>query len=258
MPPSTPTPPARVVLVTIPKAGTYLFSETIRRLGFEQTHLHLAPDRVVAYDPARLDEGRAHPERFQVDCRIEQSTRLVRAGQFAASHLPCNERTLAALEDCRVIFATRELRSSLVSRARFDTKTGRFPNPEGVADPSRLVAAYLGRYAPARFEAPAPSSDGSRTSACSPSGSRTCRARHLGHRRDARAPGPALLRRTRRRHHRGCRGRNADDARGPPPTSTPSGPTMPKPASQQFGGPGLNDRFGYPSPPGVPPRWRDA
>jgi len=138
--------PARVVLVTIPKAGTYLFSEAVRRLGFEQTHLHLAPDRVVAYDPARLDEGRAHPERFQVDCRIEQSTRLVRHGQFAASHLPCNERTIAALDGCRVVFAVRELRSALASRARFDTETGR-------VEPRGSLTDHLAHHAPAQLDA---------------------------------------------------------------------------------------------------------
>lgn len=253
MPPSTPTPPARVVLVTIPKAGTYLFSETIRRLGFEQTHLHLAPDRVVAYDPARLDEGRAHPERFQVDCRIEQSTRLVRAGQFAASHLPCNERTLAALEDCRVIFATRELRSSLVSRARFDTKTGRFPNPEGVADPSRLVAAYLGRYAPARFEAlraqlgwlthPGVLTVRFEDLLARDTSAIAAMRAHLGP-----APLPAEP--------------DADIIEGSlaAETLTRSGSTSDlhtlwtdeaEAVFQQFGGPDLNDRFGYPEPAGV-------
>ncbi|GJM18385.1 MAG: hypothetical protein DHS20C14_05980 [Phycisphaeraceae bacterium] len=151
------TTPARVVLVTIPKAGTYLFSEAVRRLGFEQTHLHLAPKRVVAYDPARLEEGRAHPERFQVDCSIEQSVRLVRAGQFAASHLPFDETTADALEGCRVVFAMRELRAALVSRMRFRFTTGRTEAPEGFGEDDEQtreqVATHLSANAGVQLDA---------------------------------------------------------------------------------------------------------
>ncbi len=53
--------PPRVVLNSIPKAGTCLISEIIARLGFHQTYLHLALKRVIAYDRNLLHSGRSGP-----------------------------------------------------------------------------------------------------------------------------------------------------------------------------------------------------
>ncbi|MEZ6243350.1 MAG: sulfotransferase domain-containing protein [Phycisphaerales bacterium] len=150
-------PPARVILVTVPKAGTYLVSEIVRRLGFEQTHLHLAMTRVVAYDPALLDEGRSNPARFEVKCPIRESIRLVRCGQFAASHLPYEPEAVSALSGCRVVFATRELRSALVSWMRFYVATGRASGPKAIEDtrssPQEMTIADLEANAGDRLDA---------------------------------------------------------------------------------------------------------
>lgn len=149
-------PPARVILVTNPKAGTYLLSEIVRRLGFEQTYLHLAMNRVIAYDPARMQEGRSTPTRFEINCPLHESVRLVRHGQFAASHLACNTESVSALAGALVVFATREIRSSIVSLMRFHSATGRASVPNDLADAAadikQATVAYMRASAVKRLD----------------------------------------------------------------------------------------------------------
>lgn len=136
-------PPPRVLINTVPKAGTYLVSELARRLGFGQTHLHLTPGHVDAYDPSRLEEGRAHPERFRRTIPLHESVGLVGPGEFAAGHLAATPEIIAALHGLRVVFVRRDLRAALVSSMRFHHETGR---PGEGCDPTGDDAADLARF----------------------------------------------------------------------------------------------------------------
>jgi len=109
----------RVIILSLPKSGTYLVSEILRRLGFHQTFFHLRPDSLDAYDRELFVKGKRNtsPD-FFVECPIEQSVKLVRSGEFAAGHLACTDRTKAAFAPFKVVHARRELRASMVSRFR--------------------------------------------------------------------------------------------------------------------------------------------
>nr|VFJ94295.1 MAG: Sulfotransferase domain-containing protein [Candidatus Kentron sp. H]VFJ94843.1 MAG: Sulfotransferase domain-containing protein [Candidatus Kentron sp. H]VFK01305.1 MAG: Sulfotransferase domain-containing protein [Candidatus Kentron sp. H] len=110
----------RVLLATQPKAGTYLLSEILSKIGFDQTYLHLGLARLEAYDPVLLEMGAANPKAFSCAIPINESLRLIRSGQFAASHL-VPTGTLDALigDSFKVLVCVRELRSSLTSLSNF-------------------------------------------------------------------------------------------------------------------------------------------
>lgn len=115
--------PPRVLLATQRKAGTYLLSSVVARLGFHQTHYHLNKRRMQAYDPALLELGAQQPRLFDVQIRLVESLKLIRHGEFAASHLPPTARIRGLVGDFRVVSCVRELRSALRSEARFALST---------------------------------------------------------------------------------------------------------------------------------------
>ena len=118
--------PPRVLLATQPKAGTYLLSAVVAELGFHQTYFHIARRRMQAYDRTMLEAGAASPRNFDVEIPLRQSLKLIRHGEFAASHLTPRREVLRLVgHDFAVIACVRELRSSLISYARFAASTGR-------------------------------------------------------------------------------------------------------------------------------------
>jgi hypothetical protein len=109
-----------VIVVSIPKAGTYLVSEVLSHLGFDQTWMHLSRSgrHFNRYDPRRLEEGRQHPERFKVEMPLADSLALIGDGAFAVSHLPRTADHERLLDRFRIVFVKRDLRKCLVSRLR--------------------------------------------------------------------------------------------------------------------------------------------
>jgi len=108
----------RVLVITQPKAGTYLVAQILKESGFEHTHLHLGRDRLQAYDPHFLHTSMQNPSLFNVFCPIQESRNLIRFGQVAVSHI-CYEPHLAeAFSNFRIIHVKRELSSSIRSLAR--------------------------------------------------------------------------------------------------------------------------------------------
>ena len=109
----------RVLISTMPKSGTYLLSEIVKELGFHQTYYHLCRHKLQSYEPTLLEQGRLHPRDFDVFLPIEQSNRLIRSGEFAASHLEPDVLVCECFSDFKVVSCIRELRSALRSYARF-------------------------------------------------------------------------------------------------------------------------------------------
>jgi hypothetical protein len=123
--PETPRGCPRVMLMTQPKAGTYLYSEILKGLGIHQTYFHIGKDKLQAYDRALLDDGLANPELFDCMFPLSQSRRLVRSNEFAASHLAPDPDVIPLLQGFKIIAAIRELRKSMLSYTRFVLASGR-------------------------------------------------------------------------------------------------------------------------------------
>jgi hypothetical protein len=119
--------PHRVMVCSIPKAGTYLVGEVLRRLGTVAAGFHFSTDGLMFMDSrfATREEARNEFGRFCHAVPIERALPLVLPGQHAVSHLECTPRTRELLTDFKVVFVYRDLRAALVSWMRFHQDTGR-------------------------------------------------------------------------------------------------------------------------------------
>jgi hypothetical protein len=142
--------PHRVMVCSIPKAGTYLVGEVLHRLGTVASGFHFSTDGHMFMDArfATREEARNEFARFCHGVPLERALPLVRPGQHAVSHLECTPRTRALLAEFRVVFVYRDLRDALVSWLRFHQDTGREQQWNWIwerhADRRARLAVFLG------------------------------------------------------------------------------------------------------------------
>jgi hypothetical protein len=145
-------PPNRVLVVSLPKAGTYLVAEVLKALGYGSTGMHLAETAYSDYNGAELDEARRNPGRFARREPLSQSVLRIAAGRFAVGHLPCKKEIVQATASFKRIYLTRDLRTALISYMRFLAATGRLGAKElswyAIADPKARVVDFLRTSAP--------------------------------------------------------------------------------------------------------------
>lgn len=116
---------SRTFVCSLPKAGTYLVSELLRRLGSEPVGVHVSPDSSSDYRFASRREAREEYAQFTRQVPIERLLTLISRGQHAVGHLHRTPRVVAALADFRVVFVYRDLRDAAVSWMRFHADTRR-------------------------------------------------------------------------------------------------------------------------------------
>lgn len=114
-----------VIIVSIPKAGTYLVAEILKSLGLEDAGIHVNPDSLSDYRFATIKEAREDYLKYTVRLPLEKSVRLVLSGQFIVGHLPYEAYIVGMLKDFKVIFVKRDLRDALISQMRFFSLPGR-------------------------------------------------------------------------------------------------------------------------------------
>lgn len=134
---------SRVLIVTQPKAGTYLVAEIVRLAGFHHSYLHLGMRRLQAYDRNYLREGLSNPRMFDVACGIEESRKLVRFGELAVSHLEYSADLARQLSKFRIIHVKREMRSSFISWSRMLLHSNKFGSNMSDAIRQRGVSAFM-------------------------------------------------------------------------------------------------------------------
>jgi hypothetical protein len=141
--------PPRVMVCSLPKAGTYLVGEVLRRLGSVATGFHYSDDgqMFTDYRFATREEARNEFGRFCHGVPLERTLPLVRPGQHAVSHLECTPRTRALLAGSKVVFVYRDLRDAVVSWLRFHIDTGREAKWNWIwaehTDPQRRLVVFL-------------------------------------------------------------------------------------------------------------------
>jgi sulfotransferase family protein len=142
----------RVLVVSIPKAGTYLMAEVLKALGYGWTGMHLAEAAYSDYKGADLDDARENPGRFARSEPLRQSLSRIRAGEFAVGHLPCKAEVIVFTASFRRLYLTRDLRSALISYMRFLQVTGRMGAKESswysISDPKERLLNFLTTSAP--------------------------------------------------------------------------------------------------------------
>lgn len=123
--------PFRVSIITQPKAGTYLYAEIVRRLGFQHTFLHLQESKLIAFDRNFLAEGLQAEALFHANIPLPESVKLVRTGELCVSHILHSPQNARVFRNFRVLAIRRELRSALTSMARMAASApNRFSNAQ--------------------------------------------------------------------------------------------------------------------------------
>jgi len=115
----------RVLVVSIPKSGTYLIAAFLKELGLIDTGVHLTDDGFTDYRNKSIPDMIAKYREFRKLYPLSQALDLICEGQFAVGHLKCAAQTVAATSGFTILFTQRELRSALVSMMRFMCRPGR-------------------------------------------------------------------------------------------------------------------------------------
>ncbi len=118
----------KTLIVSIPKAGTYFFSEVLKNLGLRQTWLHLNVDHYEDYSNADFETAQKKPTDFTSKIKLSDALDSIQAGAFAVGHLPAANRYLGKggvvrsklLEDFSVFFLVRDLRKCIISLMNFE------------------------------------------------------------------------------------------------------------------------------------------
>ncbi|MCC7009746.1 MAG: hypothetical protein IT184_13135 [Acidobacteria bacterium] len=139
--------PHRLIVLSLPKAGTYYLAELLRAWGSAPTHLHVSLGSTWDYRQRTLDEIRADSFRYEVAVPLEQSLALVREGQFAVGHIEHTPAVADLLRPFRKIFIYRDLRDALISQMRFlvnnPSTAGRIGAWKDLPDGAARMAGFL-------------------------------------------------------------------------------------------------------------------
>jgi len=117
--------PNKAIILSIPKAGTYLISKLLTLLGMEFTNLHLSPNSLTDYRFTSIIEGGKNPEKLTINMKLWNALNFIEEGQFAVGHLRHTANMKLLLKQFKKIFLYRNLREVFVSHMRFVCDTER-------------------------------------------------------------------------------------------------------------------------------------
>jgi hypothetical protein len=121
--------PYRVMIISVPKSGTYMYGKLLENFGLSATSLHFSDEggSYTDYRSASEHQRRAEYTKLEVYKPFAESIWLVNPGQFAVGHLAYTaeiEQTLARA-NTKIIFTVRDLRAAVVSLMRFQVQAQR-------------------------------------------------------------------------------------------------------------------------------------
>ena len=116
----------RAMIISQPKAGTYLCAEILKQVGMKPTNWHLFRNRYTDYSGVGLEDARAKPGGLTKRRKLCEAAAEIDQAHFAVGHIGYAKSVAETLEPFRKILLTRELRQALESLCRFKYATGRF------------------------------------------------------------------------------------------------------------------------------------
>ncbi len=141
-----------VLVISIPKSGTYLMTEILKNLGYSWTGMHLAEEAYTDYASANLEDARENPALFARSEPLTESLTRIGPGEFAVGHLPFRVPVLKETARFKRIYMTRDLRVALVSYMRFLRVTGRLGARQmpwyAMRDPQEQTVSFLSSTGP--------------------------------------------------------------------------------------------------------------
>lgn len=118
----------KVALCSVPKSGTYLVSNFLKELGFEDSRLHLNDNEYSDYSGSSLELARKSPEKYRVKASFKDAINTIKDNQFVVGHFSVKNRiNLAAF---KTIFLYRDLGDASISFAVWTQKTNRWRTNE--------------------------------------------------------------------------------------------------------------------------------
>jgi hypothetical protein len=134
-----------MIIISQPKAGTYLCSEIVKNLGLHQTYMHLSQLFYSQYDSDRMFESRRFPKKFQVKKPLEESVDLIEPNSFAVTHVDCTPENIKLFDRFKKVVLVRDINEILVSRKRWLQESGRAVTNSGKQKPKKWTRERIER-----------------------------------------------------------------------------------------------------------------
>jgi len=115
----------KIVVISLPKSGTYLMGNILQNMGFENTYKHLSKKGGQEYDPNNIQDGIKNPRKYDSNKSLEQNLNEIKNGQYALSHLGYDDQTAVLLKDFVTIYLERDQKEIEESFKRWCEKSGR-------------------------------------------------------------------------------------------------------------------------------------
>jgi len=120
-----------ILVISQPKAGTYLCANILVELGFVFNGLHIGKKTYQRYDLNNLQDSRLNPEKYTRKSKLLHTLNKLKKDEIALSHLPYKNKIRHDIKDFKKIYLYRDYNERLNSWNRWIEKTGRkdiFPN----------------------------------------------------------------------------------------------------------------------------------
>ncbi|QJD85262.1 sulfotransferase domain-containing protein [Cohnella herbarum] len=114
----------KVLVLSIPKAGTYMMGEILKRLRFKDSGVHAAK---WGFADLRFDHKSSILKNLAQKNKVinlSDYIQLVRSGEYVLSHLPADPEVFSTSSDFKSIFLIRDLRDCFVSFMRYSAQNG--------------------------------------------------------------------------------------------------------------------------------------
>jgi hypothetical protein len=115
----------KTLIISMPKAGTYLCSNLLVEFKIKQTFLHLNSGNYQQYSANNLREAKKNPKKFTHNKRFRESIKLFGDNEFAVTHVPYSAENGRITRDMKRILLTRNENEIKQSYQRWNKNTGR-------------------------------------------------------------------------------------------------------------------------------------
>ena len=96
-----------LIVISLPKAGTYLTAELLKAFGYRSTGWHLGAWGCTDYSGTDLLEARRNPSKYARKGSPQTFLNQIRPGEFAVGHLPFTKEMVQATAGFKRIYLTR-------------------------------------------------------------------------------------------------------------------------------------------------------
>lgn len=117
----------KTLIISMPKAGTYLCSNLLVEFKIKQSFLHLNSKNYQKYNPDKLEEARKKPQKFTHSKKFSESINLFGDNEFAVTHIPYSKDNDQITKTMKRILLVRNKNEIIQSYERWNKKTGRQP-----------------------------------------------------------------------------------------------------------------------------------